>query len=148
MSKPLLPPAYFLIALCAVLGLHFLIPFARVLSFPWTLAGIAPVLAGAALNLVADRDFKRRQTTVKPFEVSTSLLTEGVFKLSRNPMYLGMVLILVGAALLLGTLSPFAVCAAFALLLRYRFVRVEERMLADKFGADWQNYSARVRRWI
>ena len=56
-------------------------------------------------------------------------------------MYLGMVLILVGLALLLGTLSPFAVCVAFALLLCYRFVRVEERMLADKFGAEWQNYS-------
>ncbi|MGP0094146.1 MAG: methyltransferase family protein [Xanthobacteraceae bacterium] len=148
MHKPLLPPAYFLASICAILALHFLLPIAQVLPFPWTLLGIAAVISGVALNLVADRAFKHHQTTVKPFELSTSLVTEGVFRLSRNPMYLGMVLILLGIAMVLGTLTPLAVCAAFAVLLHYRFVRMEERMLAEKFGADWRAYSGQVRRWI
>lgn len=148
MHKPLLPPAYFIASICAMLALHFLLSIVRILPFPWTLLGIAPVIAGVALNLAADRAFKRHQTTVKPFELSTSLITEGVFRVSRNPMYLGMVLILLGLAIVLGTLTPFAVCAAFAVLLHYRFVRTEERMLAEKFGADWRAYRGQVRRWI
>src|SRR6202158_1839798 len=99
MHKPLLPPAYLLASICAMLVLHFLLPMARVLPFPWTLLGTAAVIAGAALNLAAKRAFKRHQTTVKPFEVSMSLISEGVFRVSRNPMYLGMVLIVLGFAI-------------------------------------------------
>jgi len=146
--KPLLPPAYFAASVAVMIGLDIFLPVTKILSWPWTVVGIVPVTAGAALNLAADRAFKRHETTVKPFEVSTNLVTEGVFRLSRNPMYLGMVLILFGVALFLGALTPFAVCAAFGLLMNYRFVRIEERMLADKFGAEWRRYSAHTRRWV
>jgi len=146
--KPLLPPAYFLAGICAMLVMHLLLPVRQILSFPWTLSGIIPTVLGVALNLVADRAFKRHNTTVKPFEVPTSLMTEGVFTLSRNPMYLGMLLILIGLALLLGTLAPFLICVGFAILLDYRFIQVEERVLSDQFGAEWSGYRAAVRRWI
>jgi protein-S-isoprenylcysteine O-methyltransferase Ste14 len=129
-------------------ALKVLLPGATVLSFPSTLAGVAPVLAGFALNLAADQAFKRQRTTVKPFEVPTSLVTDGVFTLSRNPMYLGMVLFLFGLAMLLGALSPFAVVIGFAVLLHYWFVVVEEQMLAERFGEAWLNYRQKVRRWI
>jgi hypothetical protein len=105
--KPLLPPTYFLASIIVMVGLDILLPGARVLSFPLTLAGLAPMIVGGALNVAADRAFKRNKTTVKPFEVSTSLVTEGVFRVSRNPMYLGMILILLGIALLLGALYAF-----------------------------------------
>jgi protein-S-isoprenylcysteine O-methyltransferase Ste14 len=146
--KPLLPPTYFLASIIVMVGLDILLPGARVLSFPLTLAGLAPMIVGGALNVAADRAFKRNKTTVKPFEVSTSLVTEGVFRVSRNPMYLGMILILLGIALLLGALTPFVACAAFALLMRERFVRVEERMLAEQLGPEWRRYSGQVRRWF
>lgn len=146
--KPLLPTVYMLAGLVLMVALDILLPAARVLSFPWTLAGLGPLAIGAALNIAADRAFKRHATAVKPFQPSTSLVTEGVFGLSRNPMYLGMILILFGVSLLLGALTPFAMCVAFALLMHYRFVRVEERMLAEQFGAEWQRYRARVRRWV
>jgi len=146
--KPLLPPSYLLASLVAMIGLRVCLPVAMVLSWPWRVIGIVPVAFGIALNLAADRAFKLRETTVRPFEVSTSLVTEGVFRFSRNPMYLGMLLILIGFALFLGALTPFAVCAVFALVMHYRFVRIEERMLSDRFGLEWQRYSARVRRWV
>jgi len=147
-SKPLLPPVYFLASLIVTIGLDMLLPGARILSFPWTMGGLIPLAAGAALDLAASRALKRHQTTIKPFEVSTSLVTEGVFGVSRNPIYLGMILILIGVALLLGALTPFVVCAAFAVLLHYRFVRIEERMLAERFGPEWRRYTACVRRWV
>jgi protein-S-isoprenylcysteine O-methyltransferase Ste14 len=68
--------------------------------------------------------------------------------MSRNPMYLGMVLILTGIALLLRSLSPFLVILPFAILLERSFIRVEEGMLARKFGPKWEAYKAKTRRWL
>ena len=93
------------------------------------------------MNIAAGRAFKRHGTTVKPSELSTSIVTECVLRLSLNPMYLGMILIPLGIAILVGSLAPFAVCAMFALLMRYRFVRIEERTLVEQFGTEWRRYS-------
>ena len=63
-------------------------------------------------------------------------------------MYLGITLMLLGVALLLGTVSALLPVAAFPILMDIRFVRVEERMLAEAFGPEWELYHARVRRWF
>ena len=148
MRKRLLPPVFLFVGIILMLGLDFLLPIARLLSFPWTLIGIFVMAVGIALTLAGARTIKRHGTTIKPFEVSSSLVRTGLFAFTRNPIYVGMIVFLVGVALLLGKLSPFAICIAFALLLHYRFVRMEERMLAERFGAEWQDYSVRVRRWL
>lgn len=127
---------------------HFLVPILHFISFPGSLLGLVPVLIGSTLNLLADRVFKTHDTTVKPFERPSHLMTGGVFAISRHPMYLGMVLILGGFAVLLGTFTPFIVVLAFAALLDLRFVRVEELMLAETFSDEWQLYRRRVRRWL
>lgn len=128
--------------------LHFLFPGAEIVSYPWRLIGSVPLLLGIFLNLIADKAFKKNHTTVKPFEESTSLITTGVFRLSRHPMYLGMVLILVGIAMLLGSLLPFLVIPVFAVLMDVIFIRTEERMLAHKFGDAWRQYQENVRWWL
>lgn len=143
-----LPPTYFLLALIAMAALHMLLPVQRYLGFPVNLAGLVPLAAGLALNLVADRRFKLRQTTVKPFEPSSTLVTEFPFSISRNPMYLGVTLMLLGVALLLGSASALFPVVAFGILMDLRFIRVEERMLAQRFGEEWDRYRARVRRWL
>ncbi|HEV2283567.1 MAG TPA: isoprenylcysteine carboxylmethyltransferase family protein [bacterium] len=145
---PVLPPGYFGMALPLMLLLHFAVPVPRIAALRYSLVGFVPVVIGMALNLLADREFKTHETTVKPFERSSHLLTDGVFAESRHPMYLGMVLILGGVAVLLGTLAPFAVVLAFAVLLDLRFIRVGERMLAETFGDGWRLYRRRVRRWL
>jgi protein-S-isoprenylcysteine O-methyltransferase Ste14 len=144
----LLPPAYFWLALATAVVLHLAWPVADLLDLPWTLSGLVPLTAGAMLNLCADRAFKQRATTVKPYEGSTCLLAQGVFGLSRHPMYLGMVLVLAGVALLLGSLAPWLAVAAFAALMQRVFVPLEERMLAAQFGDEWSAYRRRVRQWI
>jgi protein-S-isoprenylcysteine O-methyltransferase Ste14 len=148
LRKKLLPPSYLFFSLLIMIGLHFVLPLLEVIHYPWSLSGLLPLLFGIVLNLIADQAFKRAGTTVKPFEESSALITGGVFHLSRHPMYLGMVLILLGVAMLMGTLTPFFVIPVFTLLIQNRFIAVEERMLEARFGADWVDYKARVRQWI
>ncbi len=148
MKKKPLPPTYFFYAIVLMIALHVLLPVSKILRFPWNLLGIVPLVIGSILNLIADRDFKRVGTTVKPYEKSTTLVTSGVFRISRNPMYLGMVLILFGIAVFMGTMSPYAIVILFAVLMDRVFIRVEERMLEEEFGETWQEYKMRVRKWI
>ena len=147
-GKPILPPTYLLLAIAIMLAFRFLFPMAIVLKIPWTIAGVLPLAVGLGLNLVADRDFKKHQTTVKPFEESSTLITTGVYRRSRNPMYLGFVLILIGVAVFLGSLTPFAVVVIFPMLMEVVFIRPEETMLEQQFGEICVGYKKQVRRWI
>lgn len=95
MPKRPLPTTYLLLSIVTMAVLHFVFPVVKIIPFPWNLLAAIPFALGLALNLLADRAFKKHDTTVKPFEESTALATTGVFQVSRNPMYLGFVLILV-----------------------------------------------------
>lgn len=143
-----LPPTYLVITMVVMLGLHLSVPVTISITYPSNLLGSIPLVTGVALNLMADRALKIYKTTVKPFQVSTALVTTGVYRISRHPMYLGMVLILIGGALLMGSLSPFLAVVMFAALMEFIFVRAEERMLEQEFGERWRAYKQRVRRWI
>ena len=148
MLKKMMPPNYLLVALLIMIAVHFIVPINNFLKLPWTLTGLLPLAFGVWLNLNTDRAFKRRKTTVKPFESSNALITNGAFNISRHPMYLGFVLVLIGVALLLGSLSPTLVVIAFAFLMDFLFIRKEEEMLDDQFQEDWKQYTSRVRRWL
>jgi protein-S-isoprenylcysteine O-methyltransferase Ste14 len=144
----LLPTHYLLIAILSMIALHCFSPLVKVISTPWTLLGLLPLVSGVVINLIADNAFHKANTTVKPFQQSTSLITDGVFRYSRNPMYLGFLLVLIGIAILFGSLSPWFVVPIFAFQMDKVFVRVEERMLEEKFGPSWVAYKEKVRRWI
>lgn len=146
--QKVMPTAWLLIAIAAMIALHFLLPVMTIVPPLWNLLGIIPLALGVIVNLVADRAFHRARTTVKPFEESSALITDGVFRFSRNPMYLGFVLVLLGIAVLVRTLTPYGVVIAFAIWTDRTYVAVEERMLAEKFGAQWEAYRRRTRRWI
>lgn len=147
-TKKLLPPAYVLTAIVSIAALHFTAPAARLIPSPWNLLGVIPLAVGIVINIIADRAFHRAGTTVKPFQESTSLITTGVYRISRNPMYLGLVLVVLGIAVTTGSLTPLAVVPVLALLLDRNFIVAEERMLEERFGAAWLEYKKGVRRWI
>lgn len=146
--KRVLPPTCFQVAIVTILLFHFLAPLRQLFSYPWNLLGLFPLAIGIVLNLVADAAFKKAQTTVKPFETSTALITTGVFRASRHPMYLGMILILISLAILLGSFSSFIVVVIFAFMMEVFFVKVEEKMLKQTFGKEWDTYKHQVRKWI
>lgn len=143
-----MPPTYLFFSMVIMVLLHYLVPIEEIVPYPWDLLGIIPLVVGVALNLIVDTLFKKAGTTVKPFEYSSTLITTGVFRISRHPMYLGMVFILLGVAILMGSLTPFIVIAIFAAVMELFFVRTEEKMLAQKFGEVWEAYNKKVRRWI
>ena len=143
-----MPPTWLLVAMIIMLALHFLIPVAWIIPQYWNLTGLILIASGLMLNLNADKAFHQAHTTVKPFEESSILVTDGAYQLSRNPMYLGFVLILMGIAVLLRSFSPYLVILGFAILLDRSYISVEERMLAEKFGAKWKAYEALTRRWL
>ena len=147
-STRIMPPSWMLIAIIAMLILNFTFPVAWIVPTIWNLIGIVFLVSGITLNLIADNSFKQAETTVKPYQESSCLVTSGAYKISRNPMYLGMVLILTGIALLLRSLSPFLMIIPFAVLIDQIYIRAEERMLAETFGAKWRAYKAKTRRWF
>ena len=141
-------PTYFLATIALMIVLHFLVPLAVPVPFAWRFVGLFPIAAGVAVNIAADRQFKRHGTTVKPLQKSSALITDGVFKWSRNPMYLGMVLIVAGIALLEGSISPWFVVAALAIVLDRVFIAREEALLKETFGDAFEHYCRRMRRWV
>jgi protein-S-isoprenylcysteine O-methyltransferase Ste14 len=147
-SQKLLPTHYLLFAILIMVALHLLFPGAVLVPLPWGLLGLVPLAGGIVINLMADSAFHKAGTTVKPFQESTALITDGVFRLSRNPMYFGFVLVLIGIAVLLGSLTPWIIVPLFAVLMDRVFISVEERMLQAMFGQAWSEYKAQVRRWI
>ncbi len=147
-SRSVLPPTYLLVTIVSMAALHLLVPWRRVIPFPWSLVGIVPVALGVALDLVADAALEKHGTTVKPFEKSSSLVTTGAYRVCRHPMYLGFVLILSGLATLMGSVTPFVLVLAFVVLIERTSIRVEEQMMAATFGEAWREYAARVGRWM
>ncbi len=146
-SKKILPPTYLLISILIMLALHFLLPVRKVIPSPYRYLGILPLITGILLNIWSDQIFKKVRTTVKPFEQSSRLVIEGPYRFSRHPMYLGMILILAGLAVLLGTITPAAVIPEFIWMSK-RFIDIEEKAMEETFGDEYLAYSKRVRRWI
>ena len=143
-----IPPVYFLVALLFMVGLHLAVPIVQVIQVPYRYGGLVFMLGGILLVLWAVRRFGQAGTTIKPFQQSTALVGGGPYRLTRNPMYVGMVGVLVGIGVLLGSLSPVIIIPLFVALIDLRFIRSEEAALERTFGAEYVDYKARVRRWL
>ncbi len=146
--KPVLPPAYLFGAIVLIVVLHFLLPINRLIPPLYNLLGLVPLFVGTLANIHASNLFKKAGTTVKPFEPSSTLVTNGPYRFSRHPMYLGMTLILAGLAVLLGSVTPVLVVPVFAWLMDRRFIVAEEQALEETFGEAYLEYKRHVRRWI
>ena len=142
------PPLWMGLAIVAMGLIWYGVPGYQVLVPPHSYLG-GVLFAGAfALVVWGKRQFDRVGTPVRPFTKTTAIVSSGPFRFSRNPMYLGMVLGLIGIGLLLGKVAPFVVVPLFVMWIRARFIRHEEQLMEDRFGDDYLAYKARVRRWI
>jgi protein-S-isoprenylcysteine O-methyltransferase Ste14 len=120
------------------------------LAFPdWT-RGVSAALGAAALALAlgAVRELRRFRTAVEPWRPTTAIVSTGVYRLTRNPIYLGFVLLYAGVAIWAESLLAIALLAPLLIVLDVGVIRREERYLSAKFGAAYDDYRARVRRWI
>ena len=143
-----LPPVYLLASAIAMFALHRWLPLRQIVSGQSRWLGLAVAVLGLALGGSAARLFRRRKTTIRPGETSTTLMTDGPFRFTRNPIYVGMTLVLAGLAFGLGSLSPWFVIPAFVLAIAIDVIPAEEAMLAETFGDAYRAYQSRVRRWF
>ncbi|HEU4429600.1 MAG TPA: isoprenylcysteine carboxylmethyltransferase family protein [Myxococcota bacterium] len=141
-----LPPQFFALFLVLGAAAHVTAGGPILLRSPWLGAPLA--VLGVTLALWGRRTFSRAGAAIRPTERSTLLVTDGPFRFSRNPMYLGIVAALAGVALVLGTPAPWLAALGMALLLRFRFIANEERALDASLGEPYLAYKRRVRRWL
>lgn len=121
------------------------VPFAWRFGAGLAIAGLAVIVDGAGLLA-----FVRAKTTVNPMRPSSasSLVTSGVYRLTRNPMYLGLLLFLFAWAVFLAAWPSLLLVAVFVWYITRFQIQPEERALAERFGAEYSAYTAKVRRWI
>jgi protein-S-isoprenylcysteine O-methyltransferase Ste14 len=113
-------------------------------------AGAILVVVGLCVVQAGGVSFRRARTTVDPTKPgsASALVVSGVYRFTRNPMYLGMTLVLLGwGAFLLNALA-FALVAVFVVYISRFQITPEERALSALFGAEYASYQARVRRWL
>ena len=146
--KHTVPPFWAIASVLMMAALHFFVPIRAVVPEPFNYGGATLILLGLSLVGWPALMFRRARTTIRPFRESSALVTSGPYRLSRNPIYVGMVVGLIGVAILFGSLTPIVVVPLFAVLIDRAFIVPEERMLRAKFARDYESYCRRVRRWI
>jgi protein-S-isoprenylcysteine O-methyltransferase Ste14 len=147
-KRRMFPPVWLLLALVAMWIADRWLPIVELASTVARVAGGLLVVVGIGIGTQASNAFKRAGTPVIPFERSTALVTAGLFRYTRNPMYLGMVLLLVGVALLLGSLGAWLPIPVFVAIIQVRFIAGEERFLTELFGDEYLAYKRTTRRWL
>jgi len=145
------PPILYIVAIALGIILGQILPspwFRSPLSDILFAAGWLIVLAGLAMDITALRRLHLAKTTIMPTRSSTHLVTEGPYSFSRNPIYLGNTVIVIGIGLITGNawFLLFALLAAFAT--QKLAIEPEERHLAQHFGKRYRDYQKKVRRWF
>ena len=108
------------------------------------------IISGLIIILSAIILFKKYQTTISPLNPSnaTKLITDGIYKFSRNPMYLGLLLVLLGISIILNPTGGFILIPLFILYLNLFQIIPEENAMVDLFKDEFLEYKKNVRRWI
>jgi protein-S-isoprenylcysteine O-methyltransferase Ste14 len=146
-GRRLLPPRALLLSLAAQLPLVLLTWPPRPGRFVVD-CGVAALTAGVVLNVWAERLFRRAGVGVCPFSQVPHLIATGPYCFTRNPMYLGLVLISASGPLMTGLLWNLWPAVALAVWLHVRFVVLEEAFLRQQLGVDYLDYASRTARWF
>lgn len=144
------PVAQVIIAAAAMYGVSKMVPTLTFSLSGSTILAVGLGVIGLSLGIMGVSQFRIAQTTPNPqaLEKVSRLVTSGIYRYSRNPMYVGLVLILSGWEFYLSHFLAFVVLPIFVLYMTRFQIQPEERVMARKFGKTYQDYVSRVRRWI
>ena len=144
------PPIVALLIAAAMWGIALATPLVHIPALMRLVAAITIALSGVATAIAGVAAFRRAKTTVNPLkpETSSTLVTSGIYRFTRNPMYVGLALVLLAWAVFLS--SPWNLLGplAFALYMNRFQIEPEERILSGMFGAAYSAYQSKVRRWV
>lgn len=142
------PPIWLLLGLILIFVCNEYFPGPRFTSLAGQLSGGVLIIIGLLLLVSANGLFFRAGTDAIPFRNVTTLVTEGIYRYTRNPMYVGMAAVLLGCAITVGATTTLPIPVLFAVIVEWRFIRPEEAMLRELFPEHYPAYCEQVRRWI
>ena len=147
MKKLLIPPFFILICILLTILCCITLPKYNLFLFPYNIVGVIILLAGFSIMGKTHSYFKKYKTTLF-LKQSNYLITEGIFSKTRNPMYIGMSLVLLGISVCSGNLISLISPVLFIILVSILIIPKEEKMLEEVFGKEYQRYKLNVKRWI
>ncbi len=144
----LVSPSWFNLFIPISVAAHFVFPIEILYRSSLRYLGIWLIVSGIALNLAASATLRNSQTPVDFRQIPAKLVETGPFRFSRNPIYLGGLILLIGVALLLGSLVSFVFPVLLFLILQFLYIPVEEKEMEHIFGNQYIDYKRKVRRWV
>lgn len=148
MKTRLITPVLVSVCVLFMFLLDRFLPVKVIIPYPCNLAGGLFLISGLGITLMGVIIIEQAATTLHTYKQPNKLITDGPYRYSRNPIYLGLLLVLIGLWILLGSLSPSTCIAAYFIVSNNCYIPFEERMLAGRFGPAYSSYQNRVRRWI
>ena len=142
------PPRLYLVALLVGLGLEYLWPAPMFAAPGRYIAGGLLAAGGLWIGVVAMRQFVRAGTNVPTVLPATALVTDGFYRFSRNPIYVGLTAIYLGLGLIADSAWVFGLAVPVLVVMHYGVILREERYLEDKFGDAYRGFKAATRRWL
>lgn len=146
MALKIPPPLLFL---CCAIMIYLLPQWGQISPF-FRILSVMLACVGGMIDLLGVLAFRQYRTTISPFSPKNTrhLVTTGIYRFTRNPMYLGLACLLTSWALWLGSLFGLAIVGGFVCYITYFQILPEERVLADKFGSAFADYQRKVPRWL
>lgn len=142
------PPRIAMLLTALAIGAHLVTPLGNTHVFQSSVFGALFGLAGFAVMMQAWWQFRQERVAICPTSDTDHLITTGIYAFSRNPMYLGLTMMLLGAAVWQGTLPFYATASAYLLIINNAFCPYEEDKLTAAFGDQFKQYRSTVRRWL
>ncbi len=144
----LVPPFLFLFCILGMFLLNRFYPIQGLLPEPYHLLGIIPLGLGLLMLFSTLKKYRKVRTQIHTFKKPKKFITDGFFRYSRNPIYLGFTLSLMGIALLFGNVTPLLPVAFFFLIANFWYIPFEEKNMELVFGDNYLSYKKKVRRWL
>lgn len=147
MKRVIIPPVFVLLSLILIVFFWIIFPEYNVIPSPFNFIGILISFSGFVLMGKTRDLFKKYQTTLD-IEKSSYMITEGVFSKTRNPMYVGMFLFLIGISICFMNLFSMIIPLLFLFCIQQIFIPKEEMLMKETFGEEYEVYRKKVKRWI
>lgn len=148
-AHKLLPPLLFIVLAIAMAGICWALGSPHLIAYPFAGTGAILLAAGLGIAIYHSRLFKRVGANILTFNQPTHLVTTGLFRHTRNPMYLGLALALFGIAILFqGAPSSLLLALAFVIICDRWYIRYEEQAMQQRFGEQYRQYCQSTPRWL
>ena len=144
---PVKPPLIYLLSILVGLLIQFILPI-HILPSIAVVFGLLLIAVGIAVNVWSDRLFERVDTAVNPDIPPTTLVTTGIYQVTRNPMYLGLTLLQIGIGLALNNIWLLLALIPTLIIMTTQVIQREETFLEMEFGQVYLDYKSKVRRWL